>query len=72
MAEPLKREFCKNESRGLVLHVPLCLNCMLHIRLILDKLVGAVKEDNLRADDRREVEEVEKRYTSGVAVRGSD
>lgn len=67
-----KCQFCENEMRGKVLHVPLCLNCMLHVRLELDRLIASVKEDNRRCDDKLEITEIEKRYTQGIAVKGSD
>lgn len=65
-------KFCSNEAKGMVLHVPLCLSCMYRIDFELKKLITAVKELLREEDDRKEIAELEKRYTKGIAVKGSD
>lgn len=67
-----KCEFCKSEARGYVLQVPLCLPCMLASKLALDKLIATVKEDDRITDDKKEITELEKRYSMGMNVKGSD
>jgi hypothetical protein len=62
---------CGQEARGYMYGAPLCLNCMLIGRQYINQVINAVKEDNWRADDKREVAEIEKRYTKGLFVKGS-
>lgn len=43
-----------------------------HIDFELKRLIAAVKELLREEDDRKEILELEKRYTKGMAVKGSD
>lgn len=58
----MKCEFCSSEAKANVMRMPVCLSCMLAISLELNKTIEAVKESNWIEDDKREVEEIEKRY----------
>jgi len=62
----------KREVRGYMFGKPLCLNCILEARYYSNLLIEAIKEENWQQDDRREIAEIEKRYTKGIAVKGSD
>ena len=58
----MKCEFCSSEAKGSVLRMPMCLSCMLAISLELSKTIEAVKKSNWIEDDKREIEEIERRY----------
>jgi len=45
---------------------------MLASKLALDKLIATVKEDDKITDDKKEIAELEKRYSMGMNVKGSD
>lgn len=62
---------CGQDARGYIYGIPLCLSCMLVGKAYMSAVVKAVKEDNWQEDDKREITEIEKRYTQGMAVKGS-
>lgn len=71
--KPRRCGCCKaKEVRGYMFNKPLCLNCILEARYYSNLLIKSIREDNWRYDDKREVAEIEKRYTRGLIVKGSD
>lgn len=64
---------CKeHEARGYIFGKALCTNCILEARQYSNVIIEAIKEDNWRMYDKREIEDIEMRYTKGIAVKGSD
>lgn len=68
----VKCQFCDSDAKVFFKETPLCQNCIKVVKMNVDRIVEAIKEDNLRQDDRREVGEIERRYTKALQVKGSD